>query len=499
MLEAYLKKSSKNNIIFFILSIVFGLTAGYVFFLSQGLLGNKLKLVVPVVLIAAPAIVLYLQYGFDITKPLLMLSIVSVPTFIDFDFLFRGDVSFWVSANGFPITLSDVFFYPLVTLWFLSYVLTPPAERKRIEFGGIIGTYLTLFLLVNISSLFFVEHPFFSMSVIFMQIKCYVFYFYLINHITDEESILLVIRSLMLVLFMEAIIGIEQKFIGTIFTADFLGVGNVTSNIVQMGDKLITRVSGTLGHPNNLAMFLNLMLPIAIFSLFEEKSKKWRLFTLMTVCLALLTEIMTASRGGWLGLILSLFVAGIILTKRKGHNPFYFVVIGSLVAAFALITLFMVSSTIQTRLTEDDDGSAEVRYPLMQVARNMIFENPVFGTGLNNYTANMVEYDDTYLSIASIYNYPVHNTFLLVGGETGLLGLGVLSILMVLLLYMGYQAVFRLTGMAMMYVLGACAGLLTWIIHNQVNLTLIWNDYILWVIVSAVATGSIMAKDRDQV
>jgi O-antigen ligase len=103
------------------------------------------------------------------------------------------------------------------------------------------------------------------------------------------------------------------------------------------------------------------------------------------------------------------------------------------------------------------------------------------------------------MSVASVYNYPVHNTFLLVGGETGLLGIGTLIALSAMLIFMGYKAVFNLHGVQMHYVLGASAGIITWIIHNQVNLTLIWNDFILWVLVSAIVAGYAKSRSRENI
>jgi putative inorganic carbon (HCO3(-)) transporter len=488
-----------SNLLILLASVAFGLFAGYTFFLSQGVLGTKLQAVVPLVLIAGPAFIVYHQAGWNVDKLLIFFTLIVIPAFLDLDLFYNDSVYFWVSANGFPITLTDILFFPLLFKWLLIHNLTHPINRPKIHFGQVIGKLLLLLLAVNVISALIAPHPFFSWSTIYLQLKCYLFYWFMINVVTDEDHIILVIRAITIILLSQSIIALEQNFLGQIFTAERLGLGRDVSVEVTLGDQLLTRVSGTLGHPNNLAMFINLMLPILIFSVFSEKNKRWMIVSIITIALSSMAELWTASRGGWLALVIALLLSGAFLAKRRGHNPFIFISIGAIASSLLLIVLFFASSTINTRLTKDDAGSAEVRYPLMKVARNMIYENPVLGTGLNNYTASMVKYDNTYMSVASVYNYPVHNTFLLVGGETGLLGIGTLIALSAMLIFMGYKAVFNLHGVQMHYVLGASAGIITWIIHNQVNLTLIWNDFILWVLVSAIVAGYAKSRSRENI
>jgi O-antigen ligase len=85
-----------------------------------------------------------------------------------------------------------------------------------------------------------------------------------------------------------------------------------------------------------------------------------------------------------------------------------------------VLTLFS-SAEIITRLTTDDRGAAEARGPLNEIAFNMIRAQPITGVGLNNFGVVMDDYVEmdqfgAWLSV-------VHNAWLLVWSETGLLGM----------------------------------------------------------------------------
>jgi O-antigen ligase len=75
---------------------------------------------------------------------------------------------------------------------------------------------------------------------------------------------------------------------------------------------------------------------------------------------------------------------------------------------------------IEHRLFRDDKGSAVARVPLMRLAWDLIVDHPWLGVGVNNYADRMLRHalEDGWTWVAV-----VHNKYLLVWAETGILGL----------------------------------------------------------------------------
>lgn len=87
-----------------------------------------------------------------------------------------------------------------------------------------------------------------------------------------------------------------------------------------------------------------------------------------------------------------------------------------------VITLFIISPLLP-RFSQFalQDESVVLREQLALDAFKMLFAHPIFGVGLHNFLPALPHYDFARGSVFSIQ--PVHNIFLLVGAETGFVGL----------------------------------------------------------------------------
>lgn len=408
---------------------------------------------------------------------LLFLMILALPAFYDINFLYRENVRFSVLANGFGINLVDVFLFPLVLAWLYDIWWNPRSERIRFPRHWLVVMGALLF--INIcSALFIAAEPFFSISMIYAQLKCYFLMFFLANYIRDEKTFRLLGYAFAGVLLFEAFVVLEQRFVGVIFTAANLGHNISLKSKVGMGS--VVRLAGTLDHPNALAMYINLSLPWVGFLFMQEKIPLRKLYLGTAVVLAFLTEISTGSRGGWLGLSVAISICIFLWMRKQGRNPFVGLAVMGFVVTILFSALFVGSQTFRDRLVEGDAGSAEVRYPLMAVAMEMIKENPIQGVGLALYTREMVPYDRTNHFIAYRYDQPVHNTFLMVAAETGLPSLLLFSILIFLLIRSSYRVMNANQGIVSTVGIGLLGTLVSWFLHNQVNLTAPYGDLTLW-------------------
>jgi O-antigen ligase len=144
-----------------------------------------------------------------------------------------------------------------------------------------------------------------------------------------------------------------------------------------------------------------------------------RRLAIPTIALAGLALVATLSRGGWVELLLSVAILTGATWLRNGIS-----VKNALVAAVVTgvvgICLY-VPNPVSSRIFADDNGAAHSRLPLMHLAYRIISANPVLGVGANNFAVVMNDYASSEFRHEWIYT--VHNEFLLVLSETGVLGL----------------------------------------------------------------------------
>jgi O-antigen ligase len=127
--------------------------------------------------------------------------------------------------------------------------------------------------------------------------------------------------------------------------------------------------------------------------------------------------VFTLSRGAWMALALSITLLCWLGSRHAGLS------LKTPIAVLLILSLLYLPfhAAISARLFGDDSGSAESRVPLMRLAFRIIEDNPLLGVGANNFTVVM----DRYLTsdFREGWLFAVHNKYLLVLSETGMVGL----------------------------------------------------------------------------
>lgn len=417
---------------------------------------------------------------------LLFLAALSLPAFYDINFMYRDNVKFSVLANGFPINLCDVFLAPLLVMWVFERWSNPQPEKLHFPRSWLL-VMLGLLAINLFSALFVAQEPFFSYSMIYAQIKCYLTMIFLANYLRDEHAFRILGYGFAAILIFEGLVVFEQAFVGVIFTAE--NMGRLINLKTKSASTTLVRLAGTLNHPNDLAMYLNLCLPWTSFMLLIEKKPLRRVFLITALVLGVIAEVWTGSRGGWLGLAIAIGIGSFFWLKKQGKNPVVGLTVMGMVVTVLFSVLMIGSQTFRTRIIEGDARASEVRYPLMDVAMEMIREKPLTGVGLNLYTREMVPYDRTNHFIAYRYNHPVHNTFLMVGAETGLPTMVLLCLFILLLIKESHRVLQANQGVVAAFGAGMLGTLVCWVVHNQVNLTAPFNDLTLWILFGILAAA----------
>jgi hypothetical protein len=179
------------------------------------------------------------------------------------------------------------------------------------------------------------------------------------------------------------------------------------------------------GNPNDLALTLNLILPLSIGLFLSGAGRPWlRGVLLLGIGLSVVGVIATYSRGGFLTLavISALYISALLRRPRERHWAML-----ALCCAFAAIPFLpgdyvMRLGTI-TDIEADTSGSAQERWGDMAAAVEYMVFNPVVGAGLG---MDMLALNE----VRGPAWKEVHNVYLQYGVDLGIPGL----VLFVLLL-----------------------------------------------------------------
>jgi putative inorganic carbon (HCO3(-)) transporter len=187
----------------------------------------------------------------------------------------------------------------------------------------------------------------------------------------------------------------------------------------------VRRARGYFGSPNNLALYLERLLPLGVSVAIEAGPRRRPLLYAAGALILLATIILTYSRGAWLlGVPAGLLVLGLL----RGRRTRRYVVAGLVLLALGMIPVMQTERF--GSLLNLQGGTSFLRIRLWQASWEMIKDHPWTGVGLDNF---LYYYGDYILPGAEIerwLSHP-HNIVLDLWARTGLPGL---------LLFMGVMA-----------------------------------------------------------
>jgi len=198
-----------------------------------------------------------------------------------------------------------------------------------------------------------------------------------------------------------------QKSLGlSLLGESILDLADMTIARTFINPGLLLRAYGTFPHPNILAAFLILSLISCYYFFFRYPKKKWSYLWLVIIFINWLGLLLTFSRVGWaIALVMSLIflLFSRDFTDKKEWWRLTTIIVVTVIAlsisfSWAILPRLQVEATnftVQERLTD------------YQMAIEKIKEKPLLGSGL---TLAMGE-------------RPIHNLYLLIAVELGLIGL----------------------------------------------------------------------------
>ena len=213
---------------------------------------------------------------------------------------------------------------------------------------------------------------------------------------------------------------IQQKSLGLKFLAEsplnpeIAGV----AKIVVDGVKMI-RPYGTFPHPNILAVFMFICI-FFTFYLFLNKKNSFKKYLFLSIVFFFLfsTLFLTYSRLAILAFLLSSIIYFIILfgkNKKQVLGLFLLIII-----CLSIITYFAWPEVLSRFHISAGEQSIDLRLFYSQTSLLIIQEYPLFGLGFGNFVWEIRQMLDL---LSSWMHQPVHNIYLLIASETGLIGL----------------------------------------------------------------------------
>ena len=245
------------------------------------------------------------------------------------------------------------------------------------------------------------------------------------------------------------------------------------------------RASGTYISPNNLAGFLEMLLPLATAYVLVGRMKAVTRVLLGYAVLVMLAGMaVTFSRGGWVAVTVALLALLVVLTFHRNHRlPAILLLVILAGGGTIFVTKYLSKSISYIRRVETSAGSGlsdfSIRRDIWEAAGQMWRDNFWWGVGPAHYDYRFREYRPQ-----SVQQSPdrAHNDYLnlltdwgVVGGAVVLAGMAVFGA--------GLMRTWRSVRPAendfgrglsnrFAFFLGACAGLLALVVHSGVDFNL---------------------------
>lgn len=358
----------------------------------------------------------------------------------------------FIEWNSAALYLSDIVLGLIILFWIIRFLISlkTKTKQKNNQEIKVLLLMFTLFILVSLISALNSQFTKLSLYHLVKIAEYGLFFFYIICNIKTIKKITSTLLVFIFSGILQAILGTLQYLKQGSFNLKMFGEVDLSptlqniSKIDVFGEKLI-RAYGTFPHSNVLACFLFIAIIFTICLIFMALNnvvvihklplqKFIRLPILVFVLYILsLGLLLTFSRSGWLACLLSIiFIALTILFLSSSFRTFLanqfqrnFSKINILIVLvlFISLTIAIFWPQITSRdigSNPEDDYSVSGRALYNQLAGNIIKDNLMLGIGPGLFVFHSAQY------LLEGFEWwqmqPVHNVYLLILSEQGILG-----------------------------------------------------------------------------
>ncbi len=229
----------------------------------------------------------------------------------------------------------------------------------------------------------------------------------------------------------------------------------------------VRRILAVYGSPNNLALYLDRVLPLLVaLVLFVEDYRRRAAYALVALPI-MLCLYLTYSRGAWLvGLPAGLLFIGLVSGKRAR-----IAMAALLVAALIVLVPFLQTERFQS-FFQTGTGTAFFRISVWESATAMIRDHPIFGVGLDNFLYEYPKYIKPAAWREPNLSHP-HNIVLDFWVRMGILGLVALGWIVFEFYRRGFR---KIAGVDRAFILGLLASMTAALAHGMIDAAYFYVD-----------------------
>jgi len=362
--------------------------------------------------------------------------------------------SIWTNAIEVTI-IALIILTPLVFYPYLVRIFNPPKELvfnilvivglmfwklKMVNKEEVKITHTPLnlpvlaFMVICTLSLLWSNSPMVSLLELPLFLAGPILYFIVVNNIKDDDQINRLLTPLLIISSLLGIYGIFQ-YNGIDFSFWKANVGR-------------NQVFGLFGNVNYFAEYMIIPLPLAISLFFATQKRTYKILLLVGILAMGGSIILTLTRGSYLAIgISSIFMFLLYLTSRgksflKEHKKIFIFILALIILVTFLFVLpnplnkpGTVISKIKGRISISQftsGSSLKRREAIWGFTILIIKDHPLLGSGLGTFKYNSLNYQAKFFDQGEnrrLYPYgiadKVHNEYLQLGAEIGILGLGI--------------------------------------------------------------------------
>ena len=259
--------------------------------------------------------------------------------------------------------------------------------------------------------------------------------------------------------------------------------------------QMIPEISYRLPTPNFLAVFLNLLLMMAVASFFFTESKIGKVLLGVWSSSALGLIYLTSSRGGWLGTAagmgsLMLLAAGVFSEKRKGivkwlrrHRVITaLLAVGIITVLLVFAWIFIQQSKLPTHASLGDSRSF-----LWKPAWQAFIESPLIGSGPYTYISFYMQQNS--IPPSPLYLF-AHSIYLDLLSGSGVIGLAAFVVMIVCLVFGLFKRIRQSEGLDRAVAMGALGALAAFLVHGIADSVHHTIPTAAWVLAVVLGVGS---------
>ncbi|MBU0633725.1 MAG: O-antigen ligase family protein [Candidatus Omnitrophica bacterium] len=276
-------------------------------------------------------------------------------------------------------------------LSFYKHLITKTAVNKHL---------LLFFLALGLSTVYGFD-PYISHGVLFERYLGYILFFCLGSYLVkNTRNVTILIGAI-------------------IFAGILIGVGGIWGHL-QLGTAdrfhlVQGRMHSSFGRVISFARFLVLYIPLSSSILFFSRNKILRIGAFISLIVLFPCLIFNAARAGLAAVMVVILMVSFLKNKKVFLLSLIF---------FCTLLLFPVFGIKERALTTFNPLTWGERVPLWEIAIKIFKDYPIFGAGLGISEKLLPEYWQPSSLFAVFRMWDIHNTYLELLAEAGIVGLG---------------------------------------------------------------------------